>query len=85
MLLSGEDNPVDADAGGVAATASNGKVESTFLLATRTCDLASPFLLAGIHGSSVAQEAPTEEEPQPSSDNDDAAGTVEALQGIDML
>src|SRR5215471_3036299 len=44
-------------------------VESTFLLAMHTCDLASPFLLAGIHGGSVAQEAPTEEAPQTSSES----------------
>ena len=54
-------------------------VECGFLLAARVCDLTSPFLLAGIHGSSVAQEAPSEEVPQTSS-GDDEVVSVEKLQ-----
>jgi len=60
-------------------------VERRFLLATQVCDLTSPFLLAGIHGSSVAQEAPTEEAPQTSADNDNATRTVGAWQKLHGL
>ena len=81
--LNDEDSPADADADGAAATAGNDEADGTCLLAWLTCDLASPFLLAGIHGSSVAQEAPTGEAPQPSSDNDDATAIAEAWKKID--
>ena len=60
-------------------------VERRFLLATQICDLTSPFLLAGIHESSVAQEAPTEEAPHASTDNDDATRIVEAKQKLHGL
>ena len=36
----------------------------------RVCDLTSPLLSGGLHGSSVAQEAPTGEAPQTSADDD---------------
>jgi hypothetical protein len=40
--------------------------EESAILAVHHCDLTSRFLLAGIHGGSVAQEeAPTEEAPPP--------------------
>jgi hypothetical protein len=56
--------------------------ESPFLLAMDTCDLTSPFLLAGIHGTSVVQEAPTEESPGTSSESEDAVKTAKAHQRI---
>jgi hypothetical protein len=58
--------------------------ESPFMLAMVNCDLSSLFLLAGIHGSSVAQEAPTEEAPEPSSESDDTvrAAAAEAQRTI---
>jgi len=55
-------------------------VENTFLLVMDTCDLTLPFLLAGIHGSSVAQEAPTGEAPQTFSDSDDKARAAKGRQ-----
>jgi hypothetical protein len=60
-------------------------VESASFMAMRTCDLTSPFLLAGIHGNSVAQEAPTREAPQTSTDNDGATRTVEVRQWLKCI
>jgi hypothetical protein len=59
--------------------------ESTSLLAMEFCDLKSPFLLAGIRGSGVAQEAPAEEAPQASSAGDDEFGDVETQEMLDRL
>jgi len=82
-----------AETAGVASTAPEGPtsgerrlprgaVESGFLLATRICDLTSPFLLAGIHGSSVTQEAPAEEVRKTYSENEDMARAEEGQQWI---
>ena len=73
----GEDSPADADADDAATAATE------FLLAAHHCDLESPFLLTGIHASNVAQEEPTEEAPQTSSESDDAVRDAEADRRID--
>ena len=98
-VLCSEDSPADADADDAAMAATRDDNESlpcaerlaasvaegSFLLAMDTCDLSSPFLLAGIHGSSVAQEAPTEEAPEPSSECDDVVKAAESDQLLDRL
>src|SRR5690242_14501490 len=60
-------------------------VESTPLLAMRTCDLTSSFLSAGIHGNSVAQEAPAEEASQTFSDIDDEVKDAEIWELFDSF
>jgi hypothetical protein len=60
-------------------------VEKTPLLAMRTCDLTSSFLSAGIHGNSVAQEAPVEEASQTFSDIDDEFGDAEIWELFDSF
>jgi hypothetical protein len=80
---------------GVAPTAPEGPtskkqralrgVESGFLLARLACDLTSPSLLAGIHGCSVAQEAPTREAPQTSTGGYNTDGAERVQQMIDGL
>jgi hypothetical protein len=59
--------------------------EGPFLLAMRTCGLTSLFLVAGIHGSSVAQETPTEEAPGPSSECDDVVKAAKSDQLLDSV
>ena len=99
VVLCGEDNPADTDADDAAvAAASDGSEslpcaerleepvdESSFLLTIDICDLSSPFLLAGIHGNSVAQEAPTEKASEPFSEDDDVVKTAESDQVLDSL
>ena len=55
------------------------------MLVMCACDLTLPSLLAGIHGSSVAQEAPTGEAPQAFADDDDATRTAETWKWIDDM
>jgi hypothetical protein len=80
------------DTDDAAATANNGNsekqpvphgVERTYLLVTHVCDLTLLFLLADIHASSVVQETPPEEEPQPSSDIDDETRTARYRERMD--
>jgi hypothetical protein len=58
-------------------------VESRFMLARGAYDLKSPFLLAGIHGSSVAQKTPIKGALKSSSEDDDGAKTAKGNQRID--
>jgi Protein of unknown function (DUF 659) len=48
-------------------------------------DLTSPILLAGIHGSSIAQEAPSEEVPQTCSESNEATSAERGRQIMDEL
>ena len=81
-----------AESAGMAPERPTGKkrqkaraVEDRFTLAKDTCDLTSPFLLAGIHGTSVAQEAPAEEAPQTFSESDESVGAAIMQQTVDRL